>query len=263
MLEAFDVQVVNRKGRTRSARQGATQLLSVLLGGLLLSLPMRPLAEIAVESTAFESSAAAPLALSPPAAAPSTLSPPRPSAPLASAEGQAGLAVATFAGGCFWCMEPPFDKLDGVRATVSGYTGGLTPDPDYKSVSRGITGHAEAVQVTYDPTKLDYATLLDVFWHNIDPVARDRQFCDVGSQYRTAIFYHDAEQARLARASREAVARTLAPLGEVATEIVEAGQFFPAEAYHQDYYLKNPIKYRHYRHGCGRDRRLKEVWRGR
>ena len=119
------------------------------------------------------------------------------------------------------------------------------------------------MQVTYDPTKVDYATLLDVFWHNIDPIARDRQFCDVGSQYRTAIFYHDPEQARLARNSSVEVARALAPLGEVATEIVEASAFFPAEDYHQDYYLKNPIKYRHYRHGCGRDRRLKEVWRGR
>ena len=229
MLEPNDVRAVNRKWRLRFGSRCASELMYVLLGGLALVLPMCVKAEV----------------------------------PPFGPDERAGLAVATFAGGCFWCMEPPFDKLDGVVSTVSGYTGGLTPDPDYKSVSRGITGHAEAVQVTYDPTKVDYATLLDVFWHNIDPIARDRQFCDVGSQYRTAIFYHDPEQARLARNSSVEVARALAPLGEVATEIVEAGAFFPAEDYHQDYYLKNPIKYRHYRHGCGRDRRLKEVWRGR
>lgn len=170
------------------------------------------------------------------------------------------LAVATFAGGCFWCMEPPFDKLEGVISTVSGYTGGHVEDPGYKAVSRGKTGHAEAVEVTYDPALIDYATLLGVFWRNIDPLAEDRQFCDVGSQYRTAIFVHDAEQARLAEASRNEIAARFADVGKVATEIVPAGVFYAAEDYHQDYYVKNPLRYKQYRHGCGRDRRLRELW---
>lgn len=170
------------------------------------------------------------------------------------------LAVATFAGGCFWCMEPPFDKIDGVISTVSGYTGGHLPDPDYKAVSRGKTGHAEALQVTFDPARVDYATLLEVFWRNIDPLVVNRQFCDVGPQYRTAIFVHDADQAALAAASRDRVAARFAGQGAVATEIVEAGVFYPAEDYHQDYYVKNPLRYKQYRHGCGRDRRLKQLW---
>jgi peptide-methionine (S)-S-oxide reductase len=170
------------------------------------------------------------------------------------------VAVATFAGGCFWCMEPPFDKLDGVIATVSGYTGGTVPNPTYEQVSSGRTGHAEAVQVTYDPTRISYAKLLDVFWHNIDPTVKDRQFCDIGSQYRSAIFVHDAEQRRVAEASRAAIERSKPFKGAIVTPIVDAGAFYPAEDYHQDYYLKNPIRYRYYRTGCGRDARLQELW---
>ena len=170
------------------------------------------------------------------------------------------VAVATFAGGCFWCMEPPFDKLDGVISTISGYTGGTTQRPTYEQVSGGRTGHTEAVQVTYDPSKISYERLLDVFWHNIDPTVKDRQFCDIGSQYRSAIFVHDAEQRRLAEASKAALERTKPFKGAIVTPVVDAGAFYPAEEYHQDYYVKNPVRYRYYRSGCGRDDRLKELW---
>ncbi len=169
-------------------------------------------------------------------------------------------AVAVFAGGCFWCMEPPFDKLPGVTSTTSGYIGGRVANPSYEQVSGGGTGHAEAVQVEYDPARVSYATLLDVFWRNIDPVAVDRQFCDVGDQYRSAIFTIGAEQQRLAEASR----RELQAFGRfdrpIATQIVAASKFYPAEDYHQDYSLKNPIRYKFYRFNCGRDRRLEQVW---
>jgi peptide-methionine (S)-S-oxide reductase len=170
------------------------------------------------------------------------------------------VAVATFAGGCFWCMEPPFDKLDGVISTISGYTGGTVQRPTYEQVSGGRTGHTEAVQVTYDPSKVSYEKLLDVFWHNIDPTVKDRQFCDIGSQYRSAIFVHDAEQRRLAEASRTTLERTKPFKGALVTPIVDAGAFYPAEEYHQDYYVKNPLRYRYYRASCGRDERLKELW---
>jgi peptide-methionine (S)-S-oxide reductase len=169
-------------------------------------------------------------------------------------------AKATFAGGCFWCMEPPFDKLPGVISTTSGYTGGRVRNPSYEQVSSGLTGHAEAVEVLYDPTKVTYQKLLDVFWHNIDPTVKDRQFCDEGSQYRTAIFYHDAEQLRLAEASKAALEKSKPFKGPIVTEIVMASEFWPAEEYHQDYYLKNPVRYKVYRTGCGRDARLKELW---
>jgi peptide-methionine (S)-S-oxide reductase len=142
------------------------------------------------------------------------------------------LEKATFAGGCFWCMESPFDKLPWVVSVTAGYTGGQKQNPTYKEVSAGGTGHAEAVQILYDPEKIAYEKLLDVFWHNIDPTVTDRQFCDVGHQYRSAIFY----------------------------QIVSAGEFYPAEEYHQHYYKKNPLRYQYYRTGCGRDRRLKEIW---
>jgi len=174
--------------------------------------------------------------------------------------GAAATAKATFAGGCFWCMEPPYDKLDGVISTISGYTGGTTPRPTYEQVSAGRTGHTEAVQVTYDPSKVSYEKLLDVFWHNIDPTVKDRQFCDIGSQYRSAIFVHDAEQRRLAEASKAALERTKPFKEAIVTPVVEAGAFYPAEEYHQDYYRKNPVRYRYYRSGCGRDDRLKELW---
>jgi peptide-methionine (S)-S-oxide reductase len=177
------------------------------------------------------------------------------------AAGPAGgqdLATATFAGGCFWCMEPPFDVLDGVVRTTAGYTGGTTPDPTYREVSAGRTGHAEAVQVVYDPRKVTYARLLEVFWRNIDPTTPDRQFCDAGHQYRSAIFVHDDAQRRLAEESKAAVARELGR--PVVTEIVAASTFYPAEEYHQDYYRKNPVRYKFYRYTCGRDQRLEALW---
>jgi peptide-methionine (S)-S-oxide reductase len=169
-------------------------------------------------------------------------------------------AVAIFAGGCFWCMEPPFDALDGVLSTTSGYTGGQKKNPTYEEVSAGGTGHTEALRVVYDPRKITYEKLLDVFWHNVDPVARDRQFCDVGRQYRTAIFYQDETQKRLAEASRKRLEDAKTLPGPIETEIVAATEFYPAEEYHQDYYRKNPIRYKFYRYNCGRDARLKELW---
>ena len=167
-------------------------------------------------------------------------------------------AVATFAGGCFWCMEPPYDKLDGVTSTTSGYIGGRKDRPTYEEVSSGGTGHAEAVQIAYDPKKVSYQKLLDIFWHNIDPFAVSSQFCDHGDQYRSAIFYHNEEQRQLAEASKQAVEKKLGK--PVATQIVAAAKFWPAEEYHQDYYRKNPIRYNFYRTSCGRDRRLQQVW---
>jgi peptide-methionine (S)-S-oxide reductase len=171
-----------------------------------------------------------------------------------------GLAKATFAGGCFWCMEPPFDKLDGVISTTSGYTGGTRRHPSYGEVSSGRTAHTEAVEVVYDPAKISYAQLLGVFWVNIDPLTRNRQFCDYGAQYRTAIFFHDAEQERLARESKRHIETSGRFTDPVVTQIAEADAFWAAEDYHQDYYTKNPIRYKFYRFSCGRDRRLKELW---
>ena len=168
------------------------------------------------------------------------------------------LAKATFAGGCFWCMEPPFDKLDGVVSTTSGYTGGQIENPTYEVVSAGKTDHTEAVEIVYDPRKVTYAQLLEVFWRNHDPLTADAQFCDIGRQYRPAIFVHDETQRRLAEETRRAVAQRLQR--PVVTEIAAAGRFWPAEEYHQDYYKKNPIRYRFYRTYCGRDRRLEEIW---
>ena len=167
-------------------------------------------------------------------------------------------ATATFAGGSFWCMEPPFDPLPGVLSTTSGYTGGQTKSPTYEQVSAGGTGHAEALQVRYDPTRISYEKLLEVFWRNIDPLAKDRQFCDAGNQYRSAIFYHDEAQRKLAEESKKRLEKERG--WKIATEIVPAGPFYPAEEYHQDYYKKNPLRYKLYRSGCGRDRRLQELW---
>jgi len=167
-------------------------------------------------------------------------------------------AKATFAGGCFWCMEPPFDKLDGVISTTSGYTGGRTENPTYEEVSAGRTGHTEAVEIVYDPRKITYAQLLEVFWRNHDPLTANAQFCDVGSQYRPGIFVHDDAQRQQAEASKQAVARQLQK--PVVTEITTAPRFGPAEEYHQDYYKKNPIRYNVYRLACGREQRLKEAW---
>ena len=169
-------------------------------------------------------------------------------------------AVATFAGGCFWCMEGPFDALDGVISTTSGYTGGSKKDPTYQEVSAGRTGHAEAVQIVYDPAKVTYEKLLDVFWHNIDPTVKDRQFCDVGSQYRSGIFVGDDAQKKAAEASKAALDKSKPFKAAIVTEITAATMFYAAEDYHQDYYLKNPVRYRFYRQGCGRDAHLKELW---
>jgi peptide-methionine (S)-S-oxide reductase len=172
----------------------------------------------------------------------------------------ANRAKATFAGGCFWCMEPAFDKVDGVIATISGYTGGNAKNPTYEQVSAGGTGHAESVQVIYDPTKVTYEKLLQVYWHNIDPTVANRQFCDVGSQYRSAIFYHDATQKRLAEESKRAIEKSGQIKQPILTQIVPAGEFTAAEDYHQDFYKKNPDRYHSYRMGCRRDERLKELW---
>ena len=168
--------------------------------------------------------------------------------------------IATFAGGCFWCMEPPFDKLDGVISTTSGYTGGNKKNPTYKEVSRGGTGHAEVVQVIYDPRRISYDELLNEFWHNIDPTNANGQFCDWGSQYRSEIYYHNAEQEKLAKQSKAALIELKPFDAPVVTAITEASTFYPAEDYHQDYYQKNPVRYKFYRYGCGRDKQLEELW---
>ena len=169
-------------------------------------------------------------------------------------------ATAVFAGGCFWCVEADFDKVPGVVSTTSGYIGGTTPNPTYEQVSAGGTGHTEAVKVVYDPSKVTYDKLLHVFWRNIDPVTPDAQFCDQGPQYRSGIFFLDEEQKRLAEQSKSALkGRFDKP---VVTEVTSATEFYPAEDYHQDYYLKNPVKYQFYRWNCGRDARLQQLWGG-
>ena len=166
---------------------------------------------------------------------------------------------ATFAGGCFWCMEEVMDAAPGVRLTLSGYIGGTVKNPSYEQVSAGRTRHAEAVQVTYDASKVSYAQLLDVFWKNVDPTVGDRQFCDVGDQYRPAIFYHNAEQKRLAEASKKRLEQS-GRFKKIAVEIVPAGEFYVAEDYHQDYYQKNPVRYKYYKFSCGRAKRLEQLW---
>jgi peptide-methionine (S)-S-oxide reductase len=168
--------------------------------------------------------------------------------------------TAIFAGGCFWCVESDFDKIDGVVATTSGYIGGRKPNPTYQEVSAGGTGHAEAVKVEFDPARVTYAQLLEKFWPTIDPTVKDQQFCDIGSQYRSAIFALDARQLKEAEASKAALQKSKPFSAPIVTEIVLAGSFYPAEEYHQDYYLKNPIRYRFYRANCGRDARLKQLW---
>lgn len=173
---------------------------------------------------------------------------------------QGGSNYAIFAGGCFWCMEPPYDKLDGVISTVSGYIGGSVPDPSYEQVTTGNTGHAEVVRVEYNPDVVSYEKLLEVFWKNIDPLDAGGQFCDRGSQYRSEIFYTSERQRELAEASKQALAEADTLPGEIVTRITEADTFYPAEEYHQNYYQKNPIRYRFYRFTCGRDGRLDELW---
>ena len=165
--------------------------------------------------------------------------------------------TAIFASGCFWCTESDFEKLDGVIAAESGYIGGDVVDPSYQQVSAGSTGHTEAVLVTFDPAKVSYLQLLDHYWHNVDPTVQNQQFCDRGSQYRSAIFYSGPAQEKQALASLKPIKEKF---GKVYTQILAAPRFYPAEEYHQDYYKKNPIRYRWYRNGCGRDKRLEQLW---
>ena len=169
-------------------------------------------------------------------------------------------AKATFAGGCFWCVEADFDKIDGVISTTSGYIGGTVANPTYEQVSAKSTGHAEAVEIVYDPRKVTYDRLLEYFWRTTDPTAKDRQFCDAGTPYRHAIFAHGAEQLAAAKASLAALEKTKPFREPIVTEVLLAPTFYPAEDYHQDYYKKNPVRYKYYRNGCGRDARLKQLW---
>ncbi len=171
-----------------------------------------------------------------------------------------GSAKATFAGGCFWCMEQPFDQLPGVISTTSGYTGGTQPNPTYKQVSSGTTGHTESVRVEYNPAQVSYETLLQTYWHNIDPLDAKGQFCDKGNQYRSAIFYETPKQKKLAQTSKQALEKSGQFQQPIATEIVAASTFYPAEDYHQNFYQTHTAKYKFYRLGCGRDRRLQQVW---
>jgi peptide-methionine (S)-S-oxide reductase len=172
----------------------------------------------------------------------------------------ASLAKATFAAGCFWCTEEAFDKVPGVVSTTSGYMGGRKAKPTYAEVSSGATGHTEVVEVVYDPAKVGYERLLEQFWLNHDPTVKDRQFCDVGSQYRASIFYYTDEQRRLAEGSKARWEKEKPFKQPIVTPIVAAGEFWPAEGYHQDYYKKNPVRYRLYTSGCGRYARLDELW---
>lgn len=177
------------------------------------------------------------------------------------AKSEQTLERAIFAGGCFWCMEPPFEKLPGVLKVISGYTGGKKPKPTYEEVSAGGTGHAEAVEITFDPSKITYEELLDVFWHNIDPTSVDRQFVDVGDQYRSGIFYLTPKQQALALESKIRIEESKRFSGTIVTKIESAGEFYPAEEYHQDYYLKNPVRYKYYRWNSGRDQFLEKIWK--
>ena len=180
-------------------------------------------------------------------------------AALAAAQ-DTGHAKATFAGGCFWCVEEAFEKVSGVISATSGYTGGNVDNPTYRQVTSGQTGHAEAVEVIYDPAQITYEHLLDVFWRNVDPTVVDRQFCDFGDQYRTAIFVHGDEQMRLAEASKQALQESKPFPDPIVTPIVAASTFYPAEDYHQDYYKRNPLRYKYYKWNCGRAQRLEELW---
>jgi peptide-methionine (S)-S-oxide reductase len=186
----------------------------------------------------------------------------RAQSPTSTATGPApaGLAKAVFAGGCFWCVEADFDKVPGVISTTSGYTGGKVANPSYEQVSAKVTGHAEAVEVVFDPKQVSYEQLVDYFWHTIDPTTKDSQFCDHGSPYRTVIFVQDAVQLAIARASLTKLEKSKPFKEPIVTEIALAGPFFAAEEYHQDYYKKNPVRYKYYRTVCGRDARVHELW---
>lgn len=179
---------------------------------------------------------------------------------LPAARAQQATSKAIFAGGCFWCVEADFDKVPGVLSTTSGYIGGKVANPTYAQVSAKGTGHAEAVEIVFDPAKVSYEQLLEHYWHSIDPTTQDRQFCDAGSPYRTAIFALDAAQLKAAQASLAALEKSKPFPEPIVTQIVLAGPFYAAEAYHQDYYKKNPIRYQYYRTSCGRDARLKQLW---
>ncbi|WP_445355768.1 peptide-methionine (S)-S-oxide reductase MsrA [Microbulbifer sp. EKSA008] len=179
-------------------------------------------------------------------------------ASISLAQDSSNIRTAIFAGGCFWCMEPPFDKVDGVLETSSGYSGGHVKNPTYEQVSSGGTGHAEVVQVKYDANKVSYSDLLNIFWHNVDPFDSGGQFCDRGDQYRAEVFYGSQEEKVLAEESKKKVEAELGK--KVVTQIKPAATFYPAEAYHQDYYQRNPLRYKYYRYRCGRDKRLEEVW---
>ena len=167
---------------------------------------------------------------------------------------------ATFAGGCFWCMEEAFEKIEGVSSVISGYTGGQVENPTYEQVSAGATGHTESIEVQFDPLKVTYAQLLDVFWRNVDPTTPNAQFCDHGNQYRTAIFYHDETQKQLIEESKQKIESTKNFPESIVTEIGPASIFYAAEEYHQDFYSKNPIRYKYYKWNCGRAKRLEQLW---
>lgn len=180
--------------------------------------------------------------------------------PSNAAPGATDKAKAYFAGGCFWCMEEAFEKVDGVLAVASGYMGGTVANPTYEQVSAGRTGHAEAVEVTYDPEKVSYQKLLDAFWRNVDPVTPNAQFCDHGSQYRSAVFYTTEEEKRLSEESKNAIEQSKRLPAPIVTELVPASTFYQAEDYHQDYYKKNPLRYKYYKFSCGRAQRLEALW---
>lgn len=180
--------------------------------------------------------------------------------PFVETTGASPSAKAYFAGGCFWCMEEAFEKVEGVVSVVSGYMGGTAANPTYEEVSAGRTGHAESVEVIYDPTKVTYQKLLDAFWHNVDPLTPNAQFCDHGSQYRSAIFYSTEEEKRLAEESKSAIEQAKKFPAPIVTQLAPAATFYPAEDYHQDYYKKNPLRYKYYKYGCGRANRLEALW---
>jgi peptide-methionine (S)-S-oxide reductase len=230
---------MNRTPFTHLNRAAAVGLLALCAGGALAQATARPVA-----------SSPAPLSASAPAKASAS----------ASTNVPATTAKATFAGGCFWCVESDFDKVPGVISTTSGYIGGTVANPSYEQVAGKVTGHAEAVEIVYDPRKVSYTQLLAHYWRTTDPTVKDRQFCDVGSPYRPAIFVHGEEQRQAAEASRAALEKTKPFQAPIVTEIVPASTFYRAKEYHQDYYIKNPLRYRYYRTSCGRDARLKQLW---
>ena len=220
----------------------------------------RPVTAVIAAALALVATRAAALPAASPAGTQAAAPTAQPSAVAPESVASPAPALATFAGGCFWCVEEAFEPLDGVVSVTSGYIGGHVKDPSYDAVSDGGTGHFEAVQIVFDPERISYEKLLDVLWHNVDPTDGTGQFCDKGPQYRSAIFVHDDDQRRAAETSRETLVHSASLPGKIATGILPATTFYPAEKYHQDYAAKNPIRYRFYRTSCGRDQRLHEVW---